>query len=44
MPKDFQKVMDDTIQGLREVICFLDDILTESKGSITSHNEIVDKV
>ena len=44
MPKEFQKAMDNTIQGFQGVFCFLDDILIVSKGSVTEHNEIVDKV
>ena len=44
MPKEFQKAMDNTIQGIQGVFCFLDDILIVSKGSVTEHNEVVDKV
>ena len=44
MPKKFQKAMDSTIQGIQEVFCFLDDILIVPKGSVTKHNETVDKV
>ena len=44
MPKEFQKAMDNTIQGIQGVFCFLDDILIVSKGSVTEHNETVDKV
>ena len=44
MPKEFQKAMDNTLQGLSGVFCFLDDILIVSKGSILDHNILVDKV
>ena len=44
MPKEFQKAMDNTLQGLLGVFCFLDDILIVSKGSIRDHNILVDKV
>ena len=44
MPKEFQKTMDKTIQGIQGVFCFLDDILIVSKGSIKEHNETVEKV
>ena len=44
MPKEFQKAMDNTLQGLSGVICFLDDILIVSKGSVEDHNILVDKV
>ena len=44
MPKEFQKAMDKTIQGIQGVFCFLDDILIVLKGSVTKHNEIVEKV
>ena len=44
MPKEFQKAMDNTLQGLSGVFCFLDDILIVSKGSIMDHNIFVDKV
>ena len=44
MPKEVQKAMDNTLQGLSRVFCFLDDILTVSKGSVEDHNILVDKV
>ena len=44
MPEEFQKAMDNTLQGLSGVFCFLDDILIVSKGSILDHNILVDKV
>ena len=44
MPKEFQKAMDNTLQGLSGVFCFLDDILVVSKGSVEDHNILVDKV
>ena len=43
-PKEIQKAMDNTIQGIQGSFCFLDDILIVSKGSVTKHNEIVDNV
>ena len=44
MPKEFQKAMDNTIQGIQGVFCFLDDILIVSKGLAMEDNETVDKV
>ena len=44
MPKEFQKAMDNTVQGLSGVFCFLDDILIVSKGSVVDHNILVDKL
>ena len=44
MPKEFQKAMNNALQGLSGVFCFLDDILIVSKGSIRDHNILVDKV
>ena len=44
MPKEFQKAMDNTLQGLSGVFCFLDDFLIVSKGSINDHNILVNKV
>ena len=44
MPKEFPKAMDNTLQGLSGVFCFLDDILIVSKGSVVDHNILVDKV
>ena len=44
MPKEFQKAMDNTLQGLLGVFCFVDDILIVSKGSIRDHNILVDNV
>ena len=44
MPKEFQKAMDNTLQNTKGVICFLDDILIVSKGSIENHNKIVENV
>ena len=44
MPKEFQKAMDNTLQGLSGVFCFLDDILVVCKGSVVDHNFLVDKV
>ena len=44
MPKEFQKAMDNTVQGIQGVFCFLDDILIVSKGSVTKHNKIVDNI
>ena len=34
MPKEFQKAMDNTLQNIPVVICFLDDIVIVSEGSI----------
>ena len=44
MPKEFQKALDNTLQGLSGVFCFLGDILIVSKGSVVDHNILVDKV
>ena len=44
MPKEFQKAMYYTLQGLSGVFCFLDDILIVSKRSVMDHNILVDKV
>ena len=44
MPKEFQKAMENTLQGLSGVFCFLDDILIVSEGSVVDHNILVDKV
>ena len=44
MTKEFQKAMENTLQGLLGVFCFLDDILIVSKGSVMDHNIIVNKV
>ena len=44
MPKEFQKAMDNTLQGFSGFFCFLDDILIVSKESISDHNILVDKV
>ena len=44
MPKEFQKVMNNILQGLSGVFCFLDDILIVSKGSVMDHNILVIKV
>ena len=44
MPKEFQKAMDNTLQGLSGVFCFLDNILIVSKGSVMDHNILVNKV
>ena len=44
MPKEFQKAMDNTLQSLSGVFCFLDDFLIVSKGSINDHNILVNKV
>ena len=44
MPSEFQKEMDCTLQGTPGTICCLDDILVDSKGTFSQHNEIVHKV
>ena len=36
--------MDKTLRGLSGVFCFMDDILTVSKGSVAEHNRLVEKV
>ena len=41
MPADFQKVMDNTLIGLKITFGFLDDILFESKGSNEDHLNLV---
>ena len=38
MPKEIQKIMDNTLQGLSGAFFFLDDILIVSKGSVVEHN------
>ena len=44
MPSEFQKRMDCTLQGIPGMICYLDDILVVSKGTLSQHSEIVHKV
>ena len=44
MMKEFQKAMDNTVQRIQGVFCFLDDILIVSKGSVTKHKELFDNV
>ena len=44
MSKEFQKAIDNTLQNILGVICFLDDLLTVSKGSIEDHNKMVERV
>ena len=44
MPSEIQKAMDCTLQGIPGTICYLDDILVVSRGTLTQHNEIVQKV
>ena len=44
MPSEFQKAMDCTLQGIPGTICYLDDILVVSKGTLSQHTEIVHKV
>ena len=44
MPKEFQKIMDNTLQSLSGVFFFLDNILIVSKGSVVEHNYFVEKV
>ena len=43
MPSEFQKAMDCTLQGIPGNICYLDDILVVSKGTLSKHNELVQK-
>ena len=44
MPKEFPKAMDDALQSLSGVFCFLDDILIVSKNSILDHKKTVESV
>ena len=44
MPSKFQKAVDCTLQGIPGIICYLDGILVVSKGTLTEHNEVVQKV
>ena len=44
MPKEFQKAMDNTLQGLSGIFCFLNDILIVSKSSVDEHNQLVEKL
>ena len=44
MPSEFQKAMDCTLQGIPGTICYLDDILVVSKGTLSQHTESVHKV
>ena len=44
MPSEFQKAMDCTFQGIPGTICYLDDILGVSKGTLSQHTEIVHNV
>ena len=41
MPAEFQKAIDYTLIGLKNSFCFLDDILTVSKGSEEDHLKLV---
>ena len=41
MPAEFQKAMDYTLIGLKNIFCFLDDILIVSKGSEDDHFQLV---
>ena len=41
VPAEFQKAMDYTLIGLKNTICFLDDILIVSKGSEENHFKLV---
>ena len=44
MPKEFQKGVDNTLQLISGVFCFLFDILIISKSSILEHIETVENV
>ena len=44
MPKKLQKARDNTLQNIPGVICFLDDTLIVSKGSIEDHNKTIERV
>ena len=41
MPAEFQKAMEDTLIGLKNTFCFLDDILIVNKGSEEDHFQLV---
>ena len=44
LPTEFQKAIDCILQGLKGVICYLDDILVVTKGRDDDHNVLVDNV
>ena len=41
MPAQFQKAMDRTLNHSKNTFCFLDDILSVSKGKATDHEQLV---
>ena len=43
-PKNLQKAMDNALQRLSVVLCFLVDLLIVSKGSVEESNQIVESV
>ena len=44
MPSEFQKAIDCTLQRIPGTICYLDDILVVSKGTLSQHPEFVHKI
>ena len=44
MPSEFQKAMGCTLQEIPGTICYFDDILLVSKGTLSQQNEIGHKV
>ena len=44
IPTEFQKAMENTLQSIIKVFCFLDDILIVAKRSIENYNKIVENV
>ena len=44
MPKEFQKAMDNTLQDILGVICFHDDVLIVSRGSVEDLIRTVEKL
>ena len=44
MPEEFQKAMDNTLQGIPGIFYFPDDILIVSKSTTTDHNKLVENI
>ena len=42
MPAEFQKAIDCTLTGLKNIFCFLDDILIASRGTKEEHLKLVE--
>ena len=42
MPTEFLKAIDRTLGVCENVVCFLDDVLVASVGSVQNHNKIVE--